>query len=128
MEIYILNNGKKIFKFGLGIFRVEVGELVYDIVKFVLKIGYRYIDIVIMYGNELDIGRVIRDLGILREEIFVIFKFVKYYDGDIVFIKEVLDKFLKILNIGYIDLMLIYWFDYDYYINDLIWKIFESYY
>ena len=75
METYTLNNGKKIPKFGLGTFRVEAGESAYDTVKLALKIGYRHIDTAIMYGNESDIGRAIRDSGIPREEIFVT------YDG-----------------------------------------------
>lgn len=128
METYTLNNGKKIPKFGLGTFRVEAGESAYDTVKLALKIGYRHIDTAIMYGNESDIGRAIRDSGIPREEIFVTSKLAKHYDGDIVLIKEALDISLKTLNIGYIDLMLIHWPDHDHHINNLIWKIFESYY
>lgn len=127
MQTYTMNNGKKIPKFGLGTFRVEAGESTYETVKLALKIGYRHIDTAIMYGNEADIGRAVRDSGIPRNEIFVTSKMAKHYDGDIVKIKESLDTSLRTLDIEYIDLMLIHWPNHDAHINNLVWKMFESY-
>ena len=128
MKTYTMNNGKKIPSFGLGTFRVEKGESAYNTVLTALKIGYRHIDTAIMYGNEADIGRAVRDSKIPREEIFVTSKLAKHYDGDVTKIKNALDTSLKTLDIGYIDLMLIHWPNPEPDINDILWKVFESYY
>ncbi len=127
MQTYTLNNGIKMPRFGLGTFRVQAGESAYDTVMSALKIGYRHIDTAIMYGNEADVGRAIRDSGIPRSEIFVTSKIAKHYDGDVSKIKEALDLSLKTLDIEYIDLMLIHWPNHDYTINDLVWSILEDY-
>lgn len=39
-----------------------------------LEVGYCLIDIVIVYENESGVGEVICELGILREDIFIIIK------------------------------------------------------
>src|SRR5690606_24316872 len=128
MKTYTLNNGVKMPAFGLGTFRVEAGESTYETVLNALKIGYRHIDTAMMYQNEEDVGRAIRESGIPREEIFVTTNVVKQYGGNIEKIKADIDGSLKRLNIGYVDLLLMHWPNQNYDKNSLVWRIFESYY
>lgn len=128
MKTYTLNNGVVMPAFGLGTFRVEPGESAYDTVLTALKIGYRHIDTAIMYGNESDVGKAIRDSGIKRSEIFVTTKLAKHYLGDETLIRKAIDESLERLNIGYVDLLLIHWPNQDYQMNIKVWRIFEAYY
>ncbi len=128
MKTYTLNNGIKMPRFGLGTFMVGQNESAYDIVKTALKIGYRHIDTAQAYGNEKDIGRAIRDSGIPRGEIFVTSKLKGHKDGDMKQVEAALEKSLKDLDIGYIDLMLIHWPNPDNDINVQIWQVFEKFY
>lgn len=108
-QYYILSNGVKILKIGLGIWQVKDGDEVYNFVLIVFKNGYCYIDIVEGYWNEVFVGCVIKDLGIFCDEIFVIFKlelYIKMYEG----VFEVFDKILKVFDFEYLDLFLIYVF------------------
>lgn len=128
MKQFKLNNGVLMPAFGLGTFRVEPGESAYETVLSALKMGYRHIDTAIMYGNESDVGKAIRDSLIPREEIFVTSKIAKHYLGDKSLIMKALDESLERLNIGYIDLMLIHWPNQDDAMNQLVWSVLESYY
>ncbi len=128
MKTYTLNNGVKMPAFGLGTFRVEPGESAYETVLSALKMGYRHIDTAIMYGNESDVGRAVRDSGILRSEIFVTTKLAKHYGGNEKEIRQAIDQSFERLNIGYIDLLLIHWPNQAYEMNHMVWHIFESYY
>ncbi|HLT00450.1 MAG TPA: aldo/keto reductase [Acholeplasma sp.] len=128
MKTYTLNNGVIMPAFGLGTFRVEAGESTYETVLNALKIGYRHIDTAMMYQNEEDVGRAIRESGIPREEIFVTTKVVKQYNGNEEKIKADIDGSLNRLNIGYVDLLLMHWPNQKYEINSVVWKIFETYY
>ncbi|WP_025724568.1 aldo/keto reductase [Acholeplasma granularum] len=128
MKTYILNNGVIMPSFGLGTFLVEQGESAYEIVKSALKIGYRHIDTAQAYGNEADVGRAIKDSKIPRKDIFVTSKLSRKYFGDEKVIRAALDESLKVLDLDYIDLMLIHWPSHDIEQNRLIWSIFEEYY
>lgn len=128
MKSITLNNGVIMPQFGLGTFKVEAGESAYQTVKTALKLGYRHIDTAIMYHNEEDIGRAINDSGIKREEIFVTTKILKLYNGDKALIKKDLEASLERLNIGYVDLILIHWPNYDYQINLSAYQVLEEMY
>lgn len=128
IQPYVLNNGIKIPSFGLGTFKLEAGQSFYETVMAALKIGYRHIDTAQAYGNERDIGSAIRDSGIPRSDIYVTTKLKFHHDGDEAKIRASLDESLEMLNIGYIDLMLIHWPNPDDEINVKIWKILEKYY
>ena len=105
-EYFILNNGVKIPKLGLGTWLIN-GEKATQAVKDALEIGYRHIDTAEAYGNEREVGIAIRESGIKREEIFLTTKLVaeaKDYETAKRKIQESLDK----LNCEYIDLMIIH--------------------
>ncbi len=61
-----LHNGVEIPSIGLGVYKVEEGEQVYESVKSALEIGYRHIDTASFYQNEEGVGRAIQDSGISR--------------------------------------------------------------
>ena len=105
-EYFILNNGVKIPKLGLGTWLIN-GEKATQAIKDALEIGYRHIDTAEAYGNEREVGIAIRESGIKREEIFLTTKLVaeaKDYETAKRKIQESLDK----LNCEYIDLMIIH--------------------
>jgi diketogulonate reductase-like aldo/keto reductase len=105
-ENYILNNGIKIPKLGLGTWLIE-GEKATQAVKDAIELGYRHIDTAEAYGNEVEVGIGIRKSGVKREEIFLTTKLVaeaKDYETAKKNIQESLDK----LDIDYIDLMIIH--------------------
>ena len=64
-----LNNGVEIPEFGLGVFRSELGTETSNAVRWALEAGYRHIDTAMMYRNEADVARGIRESGVPREDI-----------------------------------------------------------
>jgi len=106
-ESYILSNGVKIPKIGLGTWQVEEGDAAYNSVLMALKNGYRHIDTAEGYRNEESVGRAVRDSGIKREDIFVTSKLeshIKDYEGA----KKAFEQTLEKLGFDYLDLFLIH--------------------
>ena len=110
MEYVTLNNGVKMPKIGLGVFRVtdqrEAEEMVYQAIE---TVGYRLIDTATAYGNEEAVGKALARVSVPREEIFVTSKLwvsdVKDgYEGA----KRGLARSLAKLGLNYIDLYLIH--------------------
>jgi diketogulonate reductase-like aldo/keto reductase len=103
-----LNNGVEIPRLGLGVYQAPPGESTLRAVKYALKIGYRHIDTAWLYGNEIDVGRAIRESGIEREEIFITTK-VWNSDQGYQSTLAACDRSLKLLGLPYVDLYLIHW-------------------
>lgn len=107
METFTLNDGVVIPPVGFGVFMIPVGDETYNAVRTALSLGYRHIDTAAAYFNEADVGRAIRDSGILREEIFVTSKlWLQDYGYEPA--KKGIETSLKNLGLGYIDLYLIH--------------------
>ncbi|MGP6139497.1 aldo/keto reductase [Jeotgalibaca sp. A127] len=105
-ETYILSNGVKIPKLGAGVWMID-DEVVDQVVKDALDVGYRHIDTAQSYRNEEGVGRGIKASGVDRKEIFVTTKLsgnIKDY-GEAV---KAIDKSLARLDMDYIDLMIIH--------------------
>ncbi|MDN5371634.1 MAG: hypothetical protein PWR19_680 [Carnobacterium sp.] len=105
-ETYTLANGVKIPKLGLGTWMID-NEAVVQVVKDALDSGYRHIDTAQAYLNEEGVGRGLKELGVSREDIFVTTKL----EGDIKNYEEAvkaIEKSLELLNVDYIDLMIIH--------------------
>ena len=103
-----LHNGTKIPVLGLGVYKVEEGDEVYESVKSALEIGYRHIDTASFYQNEEGVGRAIKESGVPREEIFVTTKVWNDEQG----YQQTLDAFdrsLTKLGMDYVDLYLVHW-------------------
>lgn len=103
-----LNSGYKIPQFGLGVFKSELGAETSNAVKWALEADYRHIDTAMMYHNEADVARGIKESGVKREDIFITSKLAV----DSVLNKKAVEGIkssLKALDTDYIDLYLIHW-------------------
>src|SRR6266516_127626 len=56
-----LNNGAEIPYLGLGVYQSPPGRITQRIVRYALKIGYLHIDTAMVYGNETDVGKALRE-------------------------------------------------------------------
>jgi len=93
--------------FGLGTFRLK-DQVVIDSVRNGLELGYRVIDTAQIYGNEAQVGQVIADSGVARDELFITTKiWVDNLSKDklIPSLRESLSK----LRTDRVDLTLIHW-------------------
>lgn len=104
----LLNNGIKMPWLGLGVFKIEDGGKVEDAVRFALETGYRGIDTAAFYGNEIGVGKAIRESGIPRQDIFLTTKLWNDSQRQ----KRTLaafDESLERLDTEYVDLYLVHW-------------------
>jgi diketogulonate reductase-like aldo/keto reductase len=107
-----LHNGVKMPWFGIGVFKVEEGPELVNAVKTAIKHGYRSVDTAAIYGNEVGVGKGIREgikeAGISREDLFVTSKVWNTdlgYESTIAAYETSLNK----LGLEYLDLYLIHW-------------------
>ena len=105
----MLNSGYKMPLNGLGTYSLH-GDTCVNAVKSALENGVRLIDTASAYGNEEEVGRAVREameeLGIPREEIFVI---TKIYPGSEMASPEAsIQACLDRLDLGYVDMMLLH--------------------
>ncbi|MFA5449838.1 MAG: aldo/keto reductase [Clostridia bacterium] len=101
-----LNNGVEIPILGLGVYLS--GKDTYTAVRTALDEGYRHIDTAMVYENESDVGRAVKDSGIAREDIFIT---TKLWNDDMRAnnVRGAAEKSLALLGLDYIDLYLIHW-------------------
>lgn len=119
-----LYNGIKMPSIGFGTYKSGNDEDTARIVKYALEIGYRQIDTASFYGNEVGVGKGIKDSGIKREEIFLVTKLWNDDHGYENTIKA-FNKSLEKLQVEYIDLYLIHWPNK---LNAETWRAFEYLY
>jgi diketogulonate reductase-like aldo/keto reductase len=102
---YKLRTGYEIPIFGLGTWEL-LGEKCKRAVEKALKLGYRHIDTAEIYGNESEIGEVIKDVP--REDLFLVSKVVPsnlHYNN----LLKSCERTLQKLKTSYLDLYLIHW-------------------
>ncbi len=87
---------------GLGTFLLET---VTENVLAAIRMGYRHIDTAHGYGNEVEIGKAIKQSGIKRQELFIT---SKLWGTDHFRVQEAAQESLDALE-TYIDLFLIHW-------------------
>lgn len=107
MEYITLNNGVKMPKLGLGVFRVEDLAEAEEAVFQAIQLGYRLIDTAAAYGNEKAVGRAIKRSGIDRKELFITSK-LWISDTNYAGAKRGLARSLANLQLDYLDLYLIH--------------------
>ncbi|TQS76129.1 aldo/keto reductase [Ornithinibacillus gellani] len=107
-DTILLNNGVRMPGLGLGVYKVDDGQNVYDIVKAAIEHGYRSIDTASFYGNEAGVGRAIKDSGIPRNELFITSKVWNDQQG-YESTKQAFQSSLNQLELEYLDLYLIHW-------------------
>ena len=103
MEDVTLNNGLKMPMVGIGTFLLTPDEAESSVLN-ALKCGYRLIDTANAYINEKAVGRAMKKSGLQRGEIFLETKlWPAFYEQ-----QDAVEKTLKRLDTGYIDLLLIH--------------------
>ncbi len=103
-----LNNGLAMPRFGLGVFKTELGAETENAVRWALEAGYRAVDTAALYGNEAEVGRIVRSGIVPREEVFVTSK-VWVDDLSYERTKAAFDRSMQHLGLDYVDLYLIHW-------------------
>jgi len=105
-QAFTLSNGVAIPKLGLGTWLIDDSKAE-EVVLEAVAIGYRHIDTAQAYENERGVGKGLRACGLSRSELFVTTKLEasckNYADA-----KQRIDTSLAVLNVDYIDLMLIH--------------------
>ncbi|XP_055036079.1 uncharacterized oxidoreductase YtbE [Misgurnus anguillicaudatus] len=106
-----LTSGVQMPLLGLGTYRIQSYEQLYQCVDSALEAGYRCFDTAAVYGNEAHLGQVIRELlpkyGLSRKDVFIISKLAPLDHGPKA--KQGCLKSLEQLGCEYIDLYLIHW-------------------
>ncbi|GAE31032.1 aldo/keto reductase [Halalkalibacter hemicellulosilyticus] len=120
-----LHNGVKMPWFGLGVFKVEEGTEVVEVVKTAIQHGYRSIDTAAVYKNEEGVGQGIKESGIPRDELFVTSKVWNSNQGYEATLRA-FDETINKLKLDYLDLYLIHWPGKDQYKET--WKALEKLY
>ena len=106
MEYRKLNNGIMIPAAGFGTWDLRGMECV-RCVSSAVGIGYRLIDTAIMYGNEAEVGKGIRQSGCPREELFITTKINSPYNS-YQKTKQAVERSLNEMKLDYLDLVLIH--------------------
>ncbi|KAK9328522.1 NADP-dependent oxidoreductase domain-containing protein [Lipomyces starkeyi] len=102
---FLLNDGNVIPALGLGTWQSPDKE-VYEAVLTALKTGYSHIDAAFCYGNEVPVGKAVKDSGVPRENIFLT---SKLWSTGHTRVTEDLEVSLKNLGVEYLDLYLMHW-------------------
>lgn len=103
----VLNDGLVIPRLGFGVFQVADAEA-FDVVTAALGAGYRSIDTAAIYGNEVEVGRAIRESGLPRDEVYLTTKLwnsEQGYDSTL----RAFDDSMSRLGLDYLDLYLVHW-------------------
>lgn len=111
MSAVPLNSGTQIPLLGLGTYKLRTYGELYMSLSAALDAGYRAFDTAAAYGNEGQLGQVIRELlpkhGLVRSDVFLISKLGPEDHGPRA--KEGCLRSLEQLGCEYIDLYLVHW-------------------
>jgi diketogulonate reductase-like aldo/keto reductase len=101
----VLADGTVIPLLGLGVWQVPDGPACVQAVRVALELGYRHIDTAQAYGNEVSVGRALRESGIARDEVFIT---TKFHPGRRDPLREAAYS-IEQLDVDYVDLYLVHW-------------------
>ncbi|KAJ8972477.1 hypothetical protein NQ314_000170 [Rhamnusium bicolor] len=106
-----LHSGDLMPLIGFGTYQIRGTQLIKDVLDKALAAGYRSIDSAAVYDNEEDIGKALKELlpkhNLTRQDIFITTKLSPRDQGERAY--QALERSLKNLDCGYIDLYLIHW-------------------
>jgi len=103
-----LANGVEMPRIGLGVYKMTEPEIAIQAITTALDIGYRHIDTASLYANEKEVGEVVRNSTVPREDIFITTKVWNTDQGYDQTLKA-FEKSLELLGLDYIDLYLTHW-------------------
>jgi diketogulonate reductase-like aldo/keto reductase len=103
-----LNDGRLVPAVGFGTYQLAPGRPTREAVAVALDAGYRHIDTATVYGNEADVGAVIRESGLPRDEVWVTTKLWNDDHGGERPLRA-LEASLRRLGLAYVDLWLMHW-------------------
>lgn len=106
MEDFVLSNHMTHPVLGLGTYKLIPGDETYQSVLMALKNGARHIDTSIIYKNEKDVGRAIKDSKIPRHQIFITAKLPPHIKNG-KSARRFFERSLKNLGVDYIDAYII---------------------
>lgn len=107
-----LNNGVAMPRFGLGVYQTGSGKRTENAVQWALDAGYRRIDTAALYGNEAEVGRVLKrafaEGRLARDDVFIT---TKLWNSDHGYDQALraFDRSLDQLGMERLDLYLIHW-------------------
>ena len=107
MEKIILSNGNQMPAIGYGTWETP-DDLAEQCIKHAIDCGYRHIDTAAAYGNEVGVGKGVKNSSVKRDEIFLT---TKHWVSERGYEKTLaaIDESLKKLGTDYLDLYLIHW-------------------
>ncbi len=114
MDFKVLSNGIKMPVVGFGVFQIKDESQCIQSVLDAIQIGYRLIDTAQSYGNEIYVGKAIKQSLVDRKELFVTSK-VWISNAGYEKAKASVLKTLDDMQLDYLDLMLIHQPIGDYY-------------
>lgn len=103
----VLNNGVEIPRISFGTYKLKGKELESAVMN-ALEAGYRQFDTATLYENEGELGQILANSGINREDLFITTKLWnddQGYDST----HRAIDKSLELLQTDFVDLYLIHW-------------------
>jgi 2,5-diketo-D-gluconate reductase A len=106
-----LNDGNRIPSMGLGVWQTPPAATE-QAVAAALNAGYRHIDTAAAYGNEHEVGKAIKDSGLLRDEVFIVTKLSngdQGYDTTMAAFEHSAERLGLNQPGDYLDLYLIHW-------------------
>ncbi|MDL2211846.1 aldo/keto reductase [Erysipelotrichaceae bacterium OttesenSCG-928-M19] len=104
-----LENGVMIPCVALGTWESADGEQCYNSVLEAFKQGYTHIDTAKIYGNEVSVGKAIKDSGLRRESLFITTKLWNTDRGSYDEAIQAFETSMNKLDLEYLDLYLIHW-------------------
>lgn len=107
MDTYILNDGNRIPKVGMGTSRLK-GSGAVNVIQSAIQSGFRLIDTAFKYENEGAVGTAVRKSGVPRAELYVASKLPgrAYSRKDAI---ETVQESLMRSGLDYFDLYLLHW-------------------
>lgn len=106
-DTFTLSNGNKIPCLGFGTWIPDISQAE-RVINDALEAGYRLFDTASQYGSERTLGKVLKDNGVKRDEVFLSSKMwmdeMGYKET-----KEALERSMDRLQVDYLDMYLIHW-------------------